>query len=356
MKKKAFITGVTGQDGSYLTEFLLGKGYEVHGLRRRASTPNIERIEHICQDPHQQTDGKLHLHYGDVTDSSNLISLLQKIQPDEIYNLAAQSHVKVSFETPEYTANSDAIGTLRLLEAVRMLGLNKNVRFYQASTSEMFGNAPQYPQNENTPFHPRSPYGAAKVYAHWMVVNYRDGYDLFACNGILFNHESPRRDTTFVSRKITTTIAKILKAEQQILYLGNLDAIRDWGYAPDYVEAMWMMLQQPKPDDFVIGTGEAHTVREFVEHAFSFLDVDLVWRGKGVEEEGFCKKTGRVYVKIDPWYFRPTEVDRLMANATKAREILGWRPRVTFKELVYLMLKEDLSGIRNLDEMKAVGT
>src|SRR2546425_9016656 len=326
--KKALITGITGQDGAYLAEFLLTKGYEVHGIKRRASSFNTDRIDHLYQDPHQ-LGVKLHLHYGDLTDATNLIRIIQQVQPDEIYNLAAQSHVAVSFETPEYTANSDALGTLRILEAIRILDLGKKTRFYQASTSEMYGKAQETPQRETTPFYPRSPYGAAKAYAYWITVNYREAYGLYACNGILFNHESPRRGETFVSRKITRAAARIKLGLDQELYLGNLDAKRDWGYAGDYVEAMWLMLQQMEPDDYVIATGESHTVRELLELAFGHVHLD--WKK---------------YVKNDPRYNRPTEVDQLVGDASKAKRKLGWAPKVSFKELITMMVESDLKAER----------
>jgi GDPmannose 4,6-dehydratase len=339
--KTALITGVTGQDGSYLAEFLLDKGYEVHGIVRRASTFNRERIEHLHFYENPTRDNLL-LHYGDMTDSSNLIRIIREIEPDEIYHLAAQSHVKISFEVPEYTAEADGIGTLRLLEAVRFLGLNETTKIYNASTSELYGKAKEFPQNENTPFHPRSPYAAAKLYSHWITQNYREAYDLYACNGILFNHESPRRSENFVTRKITLSIAKIISGKQKKIHLGNLDAKRDWGYAPDYVEAMWMMLQQSKPDDFVIATGEAHNVREFTELAFKEVDIDIVWKGKGVKEKGLNSENDEVLVEVSPDYFRPSEVDYLLGDATKARKKLGWKPKVGFKELIKIMVEADL--------------
>lgn len=342
MMKKALITGVTGQDGAYLAEFLLAKGYEVHGTKRRSSLFNTERIDHLYRDVHE-SDVRFFLHYGDLTDASNLIRIIQDVQPDEIYNLAAQSHVKVSFETPEYTANSDALGTLRILEAIRILGLKDKTKFYQASTSELYGEVQEIPQKESTPFYPRSPYAAAKLYAYWITVNYREAYGLFACNGILFNHESPLRGETFVTRKITRGAARIKLGLQDTLYLGNLDAKRDWGYAGDYVEAMWLMLQHPVPDDFVIATGETHSVREFVELAFRQTGVAIDWRGEGVDECGVNKDDGRVLVKVDPRYFRPTEVDLLCGDASKAGMVLGWQPRVSFKELVRKMVLEDLN-------------
>ncbi|WZL69752.1 GDP-mannose 4,6-dehydratase [Defluviitalea saccharophila] len=341
--KRALITGITGQDGSYLTEFLLSKGYEVHGIIRRASSFNTDRIDHLYRDPH--TNGiKMFLHYGDLTDSSNLSRIIEKIQPDEIYNLAAQSHVQVSFQVPEYTAEVDAVGTLRLLDAIK--DTQVPCKFYQASTSELFGGLPgTAPQNEKTPFYPRSPYAAAKLYAYWVVVNYREGYNLFASNGILFNHESPRRGETFVTRKITRAVANIKKGKQDKLYLGNIDAKRDWGFAGDYVEAMWMILQQDKPDDYVIATGETHTVREFCELAFGHAGYDIIWDGKGVEEKGIDKNTGKVLIEIDPKYFRPTEVDLLWGDPTKANQQLGWKPKVSFKELVKMMVDSDIQSV-----------
>ncbi len=339
-KPAALITGITGQDGSYLAEFLLAKGYEVHGIKRRSSSFNTERIDHLYQDPHL-SDVRFHLHYGDLTDATNLIRVMQEVQPAEIYNLAAQSHVQVSFETPEYTANADALGALRLLEGIRILGLKDRVRFYQASTSELYGNAPT-PQNEQTPFRPRSPYAAAKLYAYWIAVNYREAYGFHASNGILFNHEGPRRGETFVTRKITQAVAAIKLGKQERLYLGNLDAKRDWGHARDYAEGMWMILQQQKPDDYVLATGEAHSVREFVELAFAETGIAIEWQGKGRQEKGVCNKTGRVLVEVDPRYFRPTEVDTLLGDAAKARQALGWAPRIGFRELVREMVAGDL--------------
>ena len=338
--KKALITGVTGQDGAYLAEFLLDKDYEVHGIKRRASSFNTERIDHLYQDPHEK-DQKFVLHYGDLTDATNLIRIIQEVQPDEIYNLAAQSHVQVSFETPEYTANSDALGTLRILEAIRILGLEGSTRFYQASTSEMFGNVAETPQRETTPFYPRSPYGAAKVYAYWITVNYREAYGMFACNGILFNHESPVRGETFVTRKITRGLARIRQGSQDCLFLGNLDSRRDWGHARDYAEGMWMMLQQPKPDDFVLATGEQHSVREFVEAAAAALDMEIAWEGEGVDEVGIDRATNKRIIAIDRRYFRPTEVEALLGDATKARKTLGWKPRTSFADLVTEMVMRD---------------
>lgn len=344
-RRVALITGATGQDGAYLSEFLLEKGYEVHGVKRRSSLINTERVDHLYQDPHV-SDGRFTLHYGDLTDSSNLIRLIQETQPTEIYNLAAQSHVAVSFETPEYTANSDAIGTLRLLEAIRILKLEKSCRFYQASTSELYGKAHEVPQSESTPFYPRSPYAAAKLYAYWVTVNYREAYGMFASNGILFNHEGPTRGETFVTRKITRAIAAIMHGQQERLYLGNMDAKRDWGFAMDYVEGMWLIMQHDKPDDFVLATGETHTVREFVEAAFKIVDIDIEWRGSGEDETGIDSKTGKVLVSIDPRYYRPTEVDILLGDASKAKRELGWTPRVTFKELVEMMVKSDMKDTK----------
>ena len=341
MQRRALITGITGQDGAYLAEFLVAKDYEVHGIKRRSSSFNTSRIDHLYQDPHEQ-DVHLHLHYGDLTDSSNLIRIVQQVQPDEIYNLAAQSHVAVSFETPEYTANCDALGTLRLLEAIRILGLEKKTRFYQASTSEMFGNVQEARQRETTPFYPRSPYGAAKVYGHWITVNYREAYGMFACSGILFNHESPIRGETFVTRKITRGLTRIREGLESCLYLGNLDSLRDWGHAKDYVRAQWLMLQQETPEDFVIATGEQHSVREFVTKAAECLDMQMRWVGTGVDEIGIDAKTGRTMVKIDSRYFRPAEVDSLLGDATKAHLKLGWRPEHTFGDLVREMVREDL--------------
>ena len=339
--KTALITGVTGQDGAYLTELLLDKGYSVHGVKRRASSFNTDRIDHLYQDPHE-SDVRLKLHYGDLTDSTNLIRIIQEVQPDEIYNLAAQSHVAVSFETPEYTANSDAVGTLRILEAIRILGLEKKTRFYQASTSEMFGKVQEIPQRETTPFYPRSPYGAAKVYAYWITVNYREAYGLYACNGILFNHESPMRGETFVSRKITRALTRIRVGLQHNLHLGNLDSRRDWGHARDYVKAQWLMLQQALPEDFVIATGKQYSVRDFVVAAGSALDMKIEWQGEGVDEVGVDSATGRQLVRVDPRYFRPTEVETLLGDATKARQKLGWTAEVSFADLVAEMVESDL--------------
>ena len=336
--KKAFITGITGQDGSYLAELLLDKGYEVHGMIRRASSFNTHRIDHLYKDTHKD-NVRFFLHYGDLTDSSNLNRLIEKIQPQEIYNLAAQSHVQVSFEVPEYTAETDGVGTLRLLDAIKEVGIKP--RFYQASTSELYGKVQEVPQSETTPFYPRSPYGVAKLYSYWIVVNYREAYGLHASNGILFNHESPRRGETFVTRKITRAAAAIKIEKQQYLYMGNIDAYRDWGYALDYVEAMWMMLQQDKPDDYVIATGEMHTVREFIEKSFGMLDMPIVWDGKGVDEIGKDANTGKVLIKIDPRYYRPTEVEQLLGNPAKAKKHFGWEPKVKFEELVKIMTEAD---------------
>ena len=341
MSKKALITGITGQDGAYLAEFLLKKGYIVHGIKRRSSLFNTDRIDHLYQDPHEG-EIKFRLHYGDLTDSTNLIRIIQEVQPDEIYNLAAQSHVMVSFETPEYTANADALGTLRILETIRILGLERKTKFYQASTSELFGKVQEIPQKETTPFYPRSPYATAKLYAYWITVNYREAYNIFACNGILFNHESPIRGETFVTRKITRAVARISLGLQERLYLGNLNALRDWGHAKDYVEGMWLMLQQPEPEDYVLATGEQHSVREFVELAFKEVDIDIIWQGEGIEEKGIDKKSGKVLVMVDKRYFRPTEVDTLLGDPTKAKEKLGWQPKISFKELVSEMVREDL--------------
>jgi len=341
LSRKALITGITGQDGAYLAELLLSKGYEVHGIKRRASSFNTDRIDHLYQDPHER-NVRLTLHYGDLTDATNLIRIVQQVQPDEIYNLAAQSHVGVSFETPEYTANSDAVGTLRLLEAIRILGLEKKTRFYQASTSEMYGKVQEIPQKETTPFYPRSPYGAAKVYAYWITVNYREAYGMYACNGILFNHESPIRGETFVTRKITRGLARIKEGLQDTLHLGNLDALRDWGHARDYVQAQWLILQQEQPEDFVIATGEQHSVREFVEKTGAELGMRIEWRGSGVEEQGVDTVSGRTIVKIDARYFRPTEVETLLGDPTKARQKLGWVAQTSFDTLVKEMVAADL--------------
>ena len=341
----ALITGVTGQDGAYLAELLLRKGYMVHGIRRRSSSFNTSRVESLYQDPHE-TGLRFLTHYGDMTDATNLIRIVQETQPDEIYNLAAQSHVKVSFETPEYTANADGLGTLRMLEAIRILGMEKKVRFYQASTSELYGGVYKEPQSEATPFHPRSPYAAAKLYAYWITVNYREAYGMHASNGILFNHEGPTRGETFVTRKITRAVAAIECGQQDKLYLGNLDARRDWGHARDYVEGMWLMLQQAEPDDYVLATGEEHSVREFVEKAFAHVGRKIVWQGEGATERGIEQGSGRVVVEVDPRYFRPTEVECLVGDPSKARQKLGWKHRVSFEELVSEMVAEDLKIVR----------
>jgi len=340
--KRALITGITGQDGAYLAELLLEKGYEVHGVKRRSSLFNTERIDHLYKDPYEK-DRRFILHYGDLTDSTNLIRITQDVQPDEIYNLAAQSHVRVSFETAEYTANADALGTLRILEAIRILNLEQRTRFYQASTSELYGKVRETPQKETTPFYPRSPYGVAKLYAYWITVNYREAYGIYACNGILFNHESPIRGETFVSRKITRGLARITMGLQDCLYLGNLDAKRDWGHAKDYVEAQWRILQQPEPEDYVIATGEQHSVREFAELAGKELGFEIAWKGAGIDEVGIRDSTGDVIIRVDPRYFRPTETDDLLGDASRAREKLGWSPRVRFTELVKQMVSEDLA-------------
>ena len=339
-KKIALITGITGQDGSYLADFLLEKGYEVHGIKRRASSLNTQRIDHIYQDPHVE-NAKFKLHYGDLSDTSNLVRLVQEIMPDEIYNLAAQSHVAVSFESPEYTADIDGIGSLRILEAIRILGLKDKTRFYQASTSELYGLVQETPQKETTPFYPRSPYAAAKLYAYWITVNYREAYGMYACNGILFNHESPRRGETFVTRKITRSLANIGLGLDDCLYLGNIDALRDWGHAKDYVRMQWMMLQQDKPDDFVISTGIQYSVRDFVNKTCEALDIDINWEGVGEEEKGF-NKDGTCIVEVDPVYFRPTEVETLLGDFSKAKDILNWEPAISFEDLVYEMAESDL--------------
>ncbi len=351
--KRALITGVTGQDGAYLAEFLLQKGYEVHGLKRRASLFNTDRIDHLYQDPHDEYRHFI-LHYGDLTDSTNLIRVVQEVRPDEIYNLAAQSHVQVSFETPEYTANADALGTLRLLEAIRILGLEKKTRFYQASTSELYGKVQEIPQTEKTPFYPRSPYAVAKLYAYWITVNYREAYGMYACNGTLFNHESPLRGETFVTRKITRAMARIKLGLQKNLFLGNLDAKRDWGHARDYVEMQWLMLQQDQPDDFVIATGAQFSVRQFVELSAKELGIAIEWRGSGVDEKGY-DASGNCIVAVDPRYFRPTEVETLLGDPTKAREKLGWTPRVSFEELVAEMVREDLKAAERDELVKRHG-
>lgn len=338
--KTALIIGVTGQDGSYLAEFLIGKGYIVHGVKRRTSMFNTGRIEHLYQDVHVR-ERQFHLHHGDITDSSNILRLIQQIQPNEIYNLAAQSHVAVSFEQPEYTANVDALGPLRILEAIRILGLQNKTRFYQASTSELYGLVQTIPQNENTPFYPRSPYGVAKLYAYWITVNYREAYGIYACNGILFNHESSRRGETFVTRKITRGLSRIKVGLDERLYLGNLDSLRDWGHAKDYVEMQWLMLQQDNPEDYVIATGQQHSVREFVVRCAKKLGMNIEWRGQGVDEKGY-DQNGRCIVEVDPFYFRPTEVETLLGDASKARKELGWEPSITFEEMVDEMIEHDL--------------
>ncbi|SHE33464.1 GDPmannose 4,6-dehydratase [Fodinibius roseus] len=346
-RKVALITGVTGQDGSYLAEFLLRKGYEVHGIKRRSSSFNTGRIDHIYQDPHTK-DLPFELHYGDLTDSTNLIRIIQDIQPDEIYNLGAQSHVQVSFDAPEYTTNTDALGVLRLLEAIRILGLTQKTKFYQASTSELYGKVQEVPQTENTPFYPRSPYAVAKLYAYWITVNYREAYDMYAVNGILFNHESPVRGETFVTRKITRAAVRIAAGLQEKTYLGNLEAKRDWGHAKDYIEGMYLMLQQEEPEDFVLATGETHTVRDFCERAFRHAGISLEWIGEGIDEKGINAETGDTVIEIDPRYFRPTEVDLLIGDATQAHEKLGWNPKFTFDELIEDMIREDQQEI-NVD-------
>ena len=357
MTKSALITGITGQDGAYLAEFLLEKGYEVHGIKRRASLFNTDRVDHLYQDPHVSNRDFV-LHYGDTTDATNMLRVIQSVKPDEIYNLAAQSHVAVSFETPEYTANADALGTLRILEAIRILGLEKSARFYQASTSELYGKVQESPQTESTPFYPRSPYAVAKLYAYWITVNYREAYGMFACNGILFNHESPSRGETFVTRKITRAVARIALGLQERLYLGNLDALRDWGHARDFVAAQWLMLQQEEPDDFVVATGKQHSVREFVQISFAQAGIDLRFEGSGIDEKavvGGVREVGgmtaacppgTVVVSVDPRYFRPTEVETLLGDASKAREQLGWEPQIGFAELVEEMVREDLDLAR----------
>lgn len=347
--KTALITGITGQDGAYLAEFLLAKGYAVHGIKRRASSFNTDRIDHLYKDPHE-TDRKFVLHYGDLTDSTNLIRIIQEVQPDEIYNLAAQSHVAVSFETPEYTANADALGTLRLLEAIRILGLEKKTKFYQASTSELFGKVQAIPQKETTPFYPRSPYAVAKLYSYWICVNYREAYGIYACNGILFNHESPMRGETFVTRKITRAVARIKLGLQDRLYLGNLDSKRDWGHAKDYVKMQWLMLQQEEPDDYCISTGVQYSVRDFVDAAFKEVGIEVRWEGSGIDEKGYNAESGDLLVEVDPRYFRPTEVETLLGDSTKAREKLGWTPEITLDQMVAEMVREDLK-IAERDEL-----
>lgn len=340
-KKRALITGITGQDGAYLTELLLEKNYQVHGIIRRSSSFNTGRIDHLYQDPHVR-NRNLVLHYGDMTDSMNLTRIIKEVKPDEIYNLAAMSHVHVSFDSPEYVANADATGTLRILEAVRFLGLTKKTKIYQASTSELYGKVQETPQNENTPFYPRSPYAVAKLYAYWITVNYREAYDMFACNGILFNHESPRRGETFVTKKITKGLARIVSKKDKCLYLGNIDSKRDWGYAKDYVEGMWRILQQDKPDDYVLATGETHSVREFIEEACKVAKIELQWKGKKEKEIGIDKNTGKAIIKIDPRYYRPTEVELLLGDPSKSRKKLKWKPATKFKDLVKIMMEDDL--------------
>ncbi|GAB6440852.1 GDP-mannose 4,6-dehydratase [Bacillus luti] len=353
--KKALITGVTGQDGSYLAEFLLEKGYEVHGIIRRSSSYNLDRIESLVNEEIEGLNNleNFHLHYGDITDTSNVIRLISEIRPDEIYNLGAQSHVKVSFDVPEYTADVDGVGTLRILEAVRILGLTETTRIYQASTSELYGKVQEVPQKETTPFYPRSPYGVAKIYGFWITKNYRESYNMFAVNGILFNHESERRGETFVTRKITLAAARIAQEKQETLYLGNLDSLRDWGYAKDYVECMWLILQHDKPEDFVIATGEMHTVREFTTLAFKHVGIELEWVGEGVEEKGIDKETGKVLVAVDPKFFRPAEVEQLLGDPTKAKTLLGWNPtKTSFEDLVRIMVEEDMKKVEKEDKLK----
>jgi len=351
--KKALITGITGQDGAYLAEFLLEKGYEVHGIKRRSSLFNTDRIDHLYQDPHEK-DQRFTLHHGDLTDSSSLIRIIQQVQPDEIYNLAAQSHVAVSFEEPEYTANSDALGALRILEAIRILGLEKKTKYYQASTSELFGKVQEVPQKETTPFYPRSPYAVAKLYAYWITVNYREAYGIYACNGILFNHESPIRGETFVTRKITRALARIKLKLQDCLYLGNMDAKRDWGHAKDYVEMQWLMLQQDEPEDFAIATGVQYSVRDFVNAACDEIGINIRWEGSGVDEKGYDDK-GKCIVQVDPRYFRPTEVETLLGDPSKAKEKLGWEPKISFNELVAEMVREDLKTAEKDELVKRHG-
>ncbi len=351
---KALITGITGQDGSYLTELLLKRGHEVHGIKRRASSFNTDRIDHLYEDPHEQ-GVKMHLHYGDMTDATNLIRIIQEVQPDEIYNLAAQSHVQVSFELPEYTANCDALGTLRLLEAVRILGMEKKTRIYQASTSEMFGNVQEVPQKETTPFYPRSPYGAAKVYAYWITVNYREAYGMHASNGILFNHESPVRGETFVTRKITRALCRIKEGMQDSLFIGNLESMRDWGHARDFVEAMWLILQQDEPDDYVIATGKQYSVRQFIEAASSELEMDIEWQGDGIDEVGIDRSTGQQVIAIDSRYFRPTEVETLLGDSSKAKKLLGWEATTPFSDLVKEMVATDHEAAKRDALVKEAG-
>ncbi len=352
--KIALITGITGQDGSYLAEYLLNKGYEVHGIKRRASSFNTDRIDHLYLDPHE-AGVKMHLHYGDMTDATNLIRIIQEVQPDEIYNLAAQSHVQVSFEMPEYTANSDALGTLRVLEAIRILGMEKKTRIYQASTSEMFGKVQEVPQSETTPFYPRSPYGAAKVYAYWITVNYREAYGMHASNGILFNHESPVRGETFVTRKITRALARIKMGLQDRLHIGNLDSLRDWGHAKDYVDAMWLVLQQDQPDDYVIATGKQYSVRQFIEFGAAELGMDIGWQGSGIDEVAFDRNTGKRVVAVDGRYFRPTEVETLLGDPSKAKRVLGWEPKISVEELVREMVAADYENAKRDALVKEAG-
>lgn len=354
MTKTALITGVTGQDGAYLAQFLLEKGYIVHGIKRRSSLFNTDRIDHLYQDPHDN-DPKFVLHYGDLTDTSNIIRIMQEVQPDEVYNLGAQSHVAVSFESPEYTADTDAMGTLRILEAIRILGLEKTARFYQASTSELYGKVQETPQTESTPFYPRSPYAAAKLYAYWITVNYREAYGLYACNGILFNHESPIRGETFITRKITRGFSRIKMNLQDTLFLGNLDAKRDWGHARDYVEMQWLMLQQKEAEDFVIATGRQYSVRDFVEITAEMFGIDLEWKGKGVDEKGYDQKTGRCIVAVDPRYFRPTEVDALLGDPSKAKNKLGWSPKISFRQMIKEMVAADLEAAQKDALVKSKG-
>jgi GDPmannose 4,6-dehydratase len=354
LAKTALITGVTGQDGAYLAELLLEKGYEVHGIKRRASSYNTARVDHLYQDPHE-ADRHFILHYGDLTDATNLIRIMQEVKPDEVYNLAAQSHVAVSFEMPEYTANVDGLGTLRVLEAIRLLGMTETCRVYQASTSELYGMVQEVPQTETTPFYPRSPYGAAKLYGYWITVNYREAYNMYACNGILFNHESPIRGETFVTRKVTRGLARIKVGIDDCLYLGNLDALRDWGHAKDYVYMQWLMLQQDEPEDYVIATGIQHSIRDMVNCAAQSLELDIEWRGEGVDEVGIDTATGREIVRVDPHYFRPTEVDTLLGDASKAREKLGWEPKVTFEELVREMTASDLADAEKVNHIREGG-
>jgi GDPmannose 4,6-dehydratase len=353
-KNIALITGITGQDGSYLAEFLLDKGYEVHGIKRRSSLFNTERIDHLFQDPHEKNK-QLFLHHGDLTDSSSLIRIIQQVKPTEIYNLGAQSHVAVSFESPEYTANSDAMGTLRMLEAIRILGMEKTTRFYQASTSELFGKVQEVPQTETTQFYPRSPYAVAKLYSYWITINYREAYGIYACNGILFNHESPRRGETFVTRKITRGLSRIKLGIEDKLFLGNLDAKRDWGDARDYVEMQWLMLQQEKPEDFIIATGRQFSVRDFVNAAANEIGIDIQWSGEGIQEKGINRKTGKVIIEVDPAYFRPTEVESLLGDPSKAKEKLGWEPKLTFEDMVKDMIKNDMDGARAYQVVKKHG-